>query len=89
MKPSPSDAQLASSAHTIIVGVAREAKVTPAQVLLRWGVQHGHVILPKSVKRERIAENAALDFTLAPAQMAELDVLEQGLSTSWDPEGQA
>jgi len=73
----------------IIGGIARDAKVTPAQVLLRWGVQHGHVILPKSVTRERIAENAALDFTLTAAQMAKLDGLEEGLSTGWDPEGQA
>ncbi|MEO8840240.1 MAG: aldo/keto reductase [Kofleriaceae bacterium] len=73
----------------IVVGVARESKVTPAQVLLRWGVQHGHVILPKSVHRDRIAENAALDFTLSAAQMTELDALEAGLATGWDPETQA
>jgi diketogulonate reductase-like aldo/keto reductase len=73
----------------IVGGIAREANVTPAQVLLRWGVQHGHVILPKSVTRKRIAENATLDFTLTAAQMATLDGLEEGLSTGWDPEGQA
>ena len=73
----------------IVVAIAREAKRTPAQVLLRWGVQHGHVILPKSVNRERIAENAALDFELAPAQMAKLDGLEEGLATGWDPQTQA
>jgi len=63
-------------------------KRTPAQVLLRWGIQHGHVILPKSVTRSRIAENAALfDFALDPAQMAKLDSLDEGLATGWDPDG--
>jgi diketogulonate reductase-like aldo/keto reductase len=73
----------------IVVAIAREAKRTPAQVLLRWGVQHGHVVLPKSVNRERIAENAELDFELSPAQMAKLDGLEEGLATGWDPQTQS
>lgn len=70
-----------------VVGrVAREAGRTPAQVLLRWGIQHGMVVLPKSVHPPRIAENAALfDFALSPAAMAELDALEEGLVTGWDP----
>ena len=64
----------------------REAGRTPAQVLLRWGIQHGMVVLPKSVHPPRIAENAALfDFALSPAAMAELDALEEGLVTGWDP----
>ena len=66
--------------------IARAVHRTPAQVLLRWGIQHGLVILPKSVTRARIAENAALfDFVLDPAQMATLDGLEEGLATGWDP----
>ena len=70
-----------------VVGrVAREAGRTPAQVLLRWGIQHGMVVLPKSVHPPRIAENAALfDFALPPAAMVELDGLEEGLVTGWDP----
>jgi diketogulonate reductase-like aldo/keto reductase len=72
----------------VLRDVARATQRTPAQVLLRWGIQHGHVILPKSVTRSRIAENAALfDFTLDAAQMARLDGLEQGLTTGWDPDG--
>jgi diketogulonate reductase-like aldo/keto reductase len=72
-----------------VVGeVARAVKRTPAQVLLRWGIQHGFVVLPKSVTRSRIAENAALfDFALDAAQMARLDGLEEGLKMNWDPEG--
>ena len=59
---------------------------SPAQVLLRWGVQHGFVVLPKSTRATRIAENADLfGFELSPAQMALLDGLEEGLVTGWDP----
>jgi len=71
-----------------IGAIAKTVKRTPAQVLLRWGIQHGHVILPKSVTRSRIAENAALfDFALDSAQMAKLDSLDEGLATGWDPDG--
>ena len=66
--------------------IARAVGRTPAQVLLRWSVQKGNVVLPKSVHRERIAENAQLfDFTLDAAAMATLDGLEEGLATGWDP----
>ena len=76
--------------HPVVVEVARSVGKTAAQVLLRWGIQHGHVVLPKSIHRERIAENAALfDFTLDPAAMAKLDGLEAGLTTGWDPATQA
>jgi len=74
--------------NPILGTVAKAVQRTPAQVLLRWGIQHGHVILPKSTQRARIAENAALfDFALDPAQMSKLDRLEEGLATGWDPDG--
>jgi 2,5-diketo-D-gluconate reductase A len=51
---------------------------TPAQVLLRWCLQHGVPVIPKSTHRERIEENAQLfDFTLAAQDMAALDALDQ------------
>ncbi|HUP73948.1 MAG TPA: aldo/keto reductase [Acidimicrobiales bacterium] len=50
----------------------------PAQVLLRWCVQHDLVVLPKSTHRDRIAENAQIfDFTLSADDMAELDALDR------------
>jgi diketogulonate reductase-like aldo/keto reductase len=69
-----------------VLAVAAEAARTPAQVLLRWALQHGMIVLPKSVRRARIAENGALfDFELSPAQMGRLDALEEGFATGWDP----
>jgi diketogulonate reductase-like aldo/keto reductase len=71
----------------VVTAIARELERSPAQILLRWGIQHGHVVLPKSVTRARIAENAALfDFTITGDQMAQLDGLEQGLATGWNPD---
>lgn len=72
-----------------VVATARAVQRSPAQVLLRWGIQHGLVVLPKSTRAERIAENGALfDFTLNASAMAKLDALEQGLVTGWDPADQ-
>jgi diketogulonate reductase-like aldo/keto reductase len=72
--------------HPVVTAAARAVGRTPAQVLLRWGVQHGFVVLPKSVRRERIAENAALfDFELDAGIMRQLDGLEEDLTTGWDP----
>ena len=51
---------------------------TPAQVMLRWGVQHGFVVIPKSSNRERIVENSRIfDFALAVEEMAALDELDR------------
>ena len=59
---------------------------SPAQVLLRWGLQQGFVILPRSSSPQRMAENLDLDgFHLDDAQMALLDGLDEGLVTGWDP----
>ena len=51
---------------------------TPAQVLLRWCLQHGVPVIPKSTHRERIQENARIfDFDLSDQDMAELDAKDQ------------
>lgn len=58
--------------------VAERSGRTPAQVLLRWCLQHGLPVLAKSTRRERIEENAQIfDFTLPDADMAELDALDR------------
>jgi diketogulonate reductase-like aldo/keto reductase len=75
-------------AHPVVARVAAEVGCTPAQVLLSWGLQKGLVVLPKSTRAERMAENlAAREITLPEPAMAALDALEAGLVTGWDPRG--
>lgn len=70
--------------------IAEDLNRSPAQVMLRWGIQRGTVVLPKSVTPARIVENASLfDFTLDAKAMAQLDALEEGLVTGWDPANEA
>jgi diketogulonate reductase-like aldo/keto reductase len=77
-------------AHPEVVAIAQQVKRSAAQVLLRWGIQKGFIVLPKSVQAERIAENAAVfDFELDDQAMGRLDALEEGLVTGWDPANQA
>ena len=68
--------------------VAANCGKSPAQILIRWGLQHGIVTIPKSVRPERIRENADVyDFEISPADMARLDALDQGTpALSWRPE---
>jgi methylglyoxal/glyoxal reductase len=75
--------------HPVVGEVAKQLRRSPAQILLRWGLQHGLVVLPKSTQRERIAENAGLfDFAIPDESMLRLDSLEEGLVTGWDPRRQ-
>lgn len=61
-----------------VAQVAARVGRTPAQVLLRWCVQHDLVVLPKSTHRERIVENAQIfGFTLSEDDMTELDALDR------------
>ncbi|MDB4935396.1 MAG: oxidoreductase of aldo/keto reductase family, subgroup 1 [Labilithrix sp.] len=75
--------------HPVVQEVAKRLKRTPAQVLLRWGIEHGLVVLPKSTHEKRIVENAALfDFALDTKGKEALDGLDEGLATGWDPRTQ-
>lgn len=66
--------------------IARAHGRTPAQVLIRWALQHRIVTIPKSTHRERIRENAdVFDFELTDADMNRLDGLDEDYVTSWDP----
>src|SRR5262249_24488590 len=57
---------------------ADELGRTPAQVMLRWALERDVPVIPKSVRRERIVENAAVfDFSLPPEAMAALDALDE------------
>jgi diketogulonate reductase-like aldo/keto reductase len=58
--------------------IAERNDRTPAQVLLRWAVQRGIPVIPKSTRRERIEENARIfDLTLSDVDMQALDALDE------------
>ena len=58
-----------------ITGIAGRLGRTPAQVIVRWHLQHGTVVIPRSTNPERIAANADVGFTLTDDDMAALDGL--------------
>jgi 2,5-diketo-D-gluconate reductase A len=63
----------------VITDIARETERTPAQVVLRWHIQRGSIVFPKSVTPGRIRENFELfDFELAPEEMRRIDALDRG-----------
>jgi diketogulonate reductase-like aldo/keto reductase len=65
-----------------VAQVAQSLGRTPAQILLRWCLQRGTIVLPKSTHRERIEENAKLfDFALSDTDMAALDALDTTRAT--------
>jgi 2,5-diketo-D-gluconate reductase A len=62
----------------VVTAVAAARARTSAQVVLRWHLQHGHVVIPKSVHRERMEENLAVfDFELSAEEMASIDALDR------------
>ena len=72
--------------NPVIVSIAKRHGRTPAQVLLRWAVEQGHVVLPKSVHKERLAENAGIfDWSLDETDHAAMAKLDEGFRTCWDP----
>ena len=71
----------------VIVEVAERLGRTPAQVTLRWHIQRGDVVFPKSVTRRRVEENFALfDFELGPEDMDALTGLNRDERIGPDPD---
>ena len=71
----------------VIGDIARAHGKTPAQVMLRWGLQHGRSVIPKSTKPSRIAENLdVFDFELSAEQMTAIDGLDTGRRGGPDPD---
>jgi len=69
-----------------LVAIASRYSKSPAQMLIRWVLQHGVIVIPKSSKKERIFENAdVFDFTISPEDKSVLDSFNENLRTSWDP----
>lgn len=64
--------------EAVVQSIAAEHKKTPAQVVLRWAVQRGTTIIPKSSNVDRMAENADIfNFTLTTAQMGQMAALNK------------
>jgi 2,5-diketo-D-gluconate reductase A len=63
----------------VIGEIAEKAGLTPAQVVLRWHIQRGNIVFPKSVTPERIRENFEIfDFELDDSDLERIDDLDQG-----------
>ncbi|HET6301638.1 aldo/keto reductase [Microbacterium sp.] len=62
-----------------VAAAAMDHGKTPAQVVIRWHLQKGYIVFPKSVRRERLAENLdVFDFELTAPQMAAIDAMDPG-----------
>ena len=69
-----------------ITEIAQRHGKTPPQVMLRWHLQQGRSAIPKSTKRERIAENFdVFDFELSEAELARIDGLNKGVRRGPEP----
>lgn len=74
-------------ADPVIVGIAAAHGKSPAQVMLRWHLQQGRQVIPKSVTPSRIAENFdVFDFELSTEQLAAIDALDTGVRGGPEPE---
>jgi 2,5-diketo-D-gluconate reductase A len=73
--------------NPVIVDLAGGHAKTPAQIVLRWHIQLGSVVFPKSVTPERIAENIDIfDFELSEADMTRISALNKDERTGPDPD---
>jgi diketogulonate reductase-like aldo/keto reductase len=71
----------------VILALAAEHDRTPAQVILRWHLQLGNIVIPKASSSGRINENRdVFDFELSPLDMTEIGALERGFRTGSHPD---
>ncbi|MGJ5854834.1 MULTISPECIES: aldo/keto reductase [Streptomyces] len=71
----------------VITALADKYAKTPAQVVLRWHLDHGFCAIPKSVRAHRIAENFdVFDFALTLDEVAAIDALDTGVRGGPDPD---
>ena len=64
--------------------LATQYDVTEAQILLKWALQLGYAILPKSIQIERMKNNFDLDFTISESDMNLIEQLDRGGSVTWE-----
>ena len=71
----------------VIESIAGRAGKTPAQVVLRWHIQRGDIVFPKSVTPERIRENIDIfDFELSATDVEDITLLNKNQRTGADPD---
>jgi diketogulonate reductase-like aldo/keto reductase len=82
------DGEHTSTLQDPVIGeIASAHGKSPAQAMLRWGIQHGRSVIPKSTKASRIAENIdVFDFELTPDEMAAIDALDTGRRGGPEPD---
>ena len=73
--------------HPLIVSLSQKYSCTPAQLLVRWSLMHEYVVLPKSVKKDRISENLNIGtFAINQEDMDQMDNLDEHLVAGNAPE---
>jgi diketogulonate reductase-like aldo/keto reductase len=82
------DGEHTSTLEDPVIGeIAGTHGKTPAQVMLRWGLQHGRSVIPKSTKESRIVENIdVFDFELSADELSAIDALDTGRRGGPEPE---
>jgi diketogulonate reductase-like aldo/keto reductase len=69
-----------------LVELAKQYRKSTAQILIRWALEKGFIVIPKSVKENRIRENADIfDFSITEDDMKYLESFNENLITGWDP----
>lgn len=72
--------------HPVITSLSDKYSCSPAQLMIRWSLQHGLVPLPKSKTKSRIIVNGEVSgFDIGPEDMNRMDQLDEYLVTDWDP----
>ena len=72
--------------HPVLQTLADTHYKTPAQILLRWNIERGNSVLPKSIRGARLRENLdVFDFELAPSELKQLDSLACDYRICWNP----
>ncbi len=85
-RPADPSAVLNLLEHPAVTSIAEKHGKTPAQVVLRWHIEHGVLAIPKSVKAHRIKENMdVFDFELSADEVASIDALDTGVRAGPDP----
>ena len=69
-----------------LVAIADKYQKTTAQILVRWAIQHGFIVIPKSKTKSRIEQNCdVFDFDISKEDMKKLDSFNENLRLCWDP----